>query len=342
MKYLGISIIVLVVSAGVYFSSQTTINVVTHDVYEDNYLHIKSPLSEPLALQVAPANDSLPKQLAASSLKGTEIDGAYPLDSDGNLVMALAIKKRFDYFLSTIGEYSLDEILRFIEQDMENNLTEPALSQARHLLKQYLDFKKGLMVLEQQMDVAQDYEIQDLAQFRMKLDQLKEVRREYLPPDAVNAFFEFDEVYDEFMLQQLEIQNNQQLTEQEKQQQLQSIIDDLPEDIRLVRAETQKISDTYLHVEKLRQQGASEEEIQSVRQQVYGIEATERLQVLDESRANWKSRVDNYLTELSHITQSDLSDEEKQQALNELKQEGFSEQEQARLRAYELMASESN
>lgn len=341
MKYIGISIILMVVSAGAYYSSQTTIKVVNEDIYEDNHLHIESDGELQAHLPVINTNNQLPSTLINSSLKGTHIDGAYPVDQDGNLLLSISIKQRFEYFLSLMGEYSLEEILGFISEDIDTNLQEPALSQARELLNNYIDYKYALAELEKTLASAEGYEISDLSRFRMQLEQLRDVRRSHLSSDAVNAFFGFDEVYDDFMLNTLEVQNNQQLSLEEKQEQLKALQQSLPEDIREQREQTQKISDIYLLTESMKQEGASSEEIQSVRQQAHGIEAAERLQALDESRHQWQSRVDSYLLRKSVIESDDtLTSEEKSLAINDIKEESFSSQERMRLKAFELMAQE--
>jgi len=343
MKYLGLVTILCVVSMGVYFSSNSTIHVVNKDVFEDNQLQLVDDVVPAPSTTNSNHQNDLPSQLTHSSLKGTDIDGAYPVDEDGHLIPHLSIKKRFEYFLSTIGEYSLDQILGFIQQDLEANLSEPALSEAKALLASYIEFKRQLVAVEQSLSAPQDYELNDLARFKLQLDQMRAVRRSYLSEEVVTAFFGFDEMYDDYMLSRLEVQNNTQLTALEKQQQIESLENNLPEDIRITREQTQKVSNVYKLTEAMKSEGASEEEIHEVRQQAHGIEAAERLQALDNSRAKWQQRVNDYIAAKSQIEMDEqFSEDEKQQAIFNLQSESFSEQERMRLKAYELMAQESS
>ena len=276
-----------------------------------------------------------------TSLKGTDIDGMYPVDQDGNLLLNAAIKHRFEYFLSTMGEFPLEEVMQMIRDDINDNLVSPAKEQALKLFDDYVAYKYALVELEKNFEPAQGYEISNIERFRHQLAQLRNKRREHLDSEAADAFFGFDELYDDFMLAQLEIQNNNQLTPSEKQQQLEALQDSLPEDVREMREETQRISKVFELTQEMKEEGASESEVFDYNSQQFGQEAAQRLQALDENRQAWQSKVNGYLLEKGSILKDEqLTQSEQQEKIKRLAHERFTQMELKRLPAFEAMAQD--
>jgi lipase chaperone LimK len=288
-------------------------------------------------------NNELPQALVGTSLKGTEIDGLYPVDTDGNLLLSKSIKYRFEYFLSLMGEFELAQVMEMIKDDIKSNLDGPAKEQALKLFDDYVAYKFALTELEASLSAPESYEVNDIERMRSQLQQMQDVRREYLPVDAVDAFFGFDEIYDDFMLARLEVQNNQQLTASEKQEQLNGLEQNLPQDVQTMRDETQRISQVFLLTEELSKKGATSEDVYAINEQEFGQEAALRLQELNEQRNQWQSRVDSYVNEKQAIKNDDsLTQSEVGEQLLILKDSQFSPAELAKLSAYELMKKESS
>ncbi len=285
-------------------------------------------------------HNTLPSELRDSSLKGTSIDGLYPVDADGNLLLSDDIKHRFEYFLSIMGEFSLAEVQKMIRDDIKLNLQEPALTQALKLFEDYVGYKYALAELEQSLQSPQVYEFNDIERMRYQLQLLRDKRREYFDQETVSAFFGFDEMYDDYMLSKLEIQANTQLTAEEKQAQIQSLDDALPMDVQEMRAQTNKVSDVFNLTQEMRASGANEDEIFKVNSQAFGQEAAQRLQALDEQRQVWQGKVDQYLADKSKIDNNETLSERDKSLAKELLLQDFDDNERRRLGAYELMQKE--
>lgn len=337
LKYFSIAILVMAAAISIWFIKPVT-------VIQSNSNPISSASN---AFDKANnVNDQhqpsqvLPDILKDSSLKGTLIDGLYPVDEDGNLLLSNSIKHRFEYFLSVMGEFSLDEIKTMVREDIELNLQDPARSQALQLFDDYLSYKQSLVALEQTLQAPESYEVHDIERMRYQLSQLRDKRREYFNQETVDAFFGFDEMYDEFMLSRLEIQASSQLTQDEKQAQIDSLEQSLPEEVRNMRDDTQRISQVFEKANQMRSSGATQAEIFELNSQEFGQEAAQRLQQLDYSRQAFQNKVDTYLnTKKAILDDATLSDIEKNEKLSEALS-SFDESEQRRLKAYELMASE--
>ncbi|MGR6872492.1 lipase secretion chaperone [Pseudomonas sp. HK3] len=290
--------------------------------------------------QQASRNNQLPEFLSTSSLRGTSIDGLYPVDDAGNLILSGSIKHRFEYFLSTMGEFSLEDVQKMIRDDIKSNLQEPARSQALQLFEDYVGYKYALTDLEASLDAPQDYEINDIEHMRSQLQQLRDKRREYFNQEAVDAFFGFDELYDDFMLNRLEIQASSQLSEAEKAEQISSLEQNLPEHVRSMRDETQRISQVFEITQDMRDEGASEDAIFERNSQAFGQAAAERLQVLDNKRQVFQQKADSYLAQKQTILENEsMSNTEKKEQLDELLSE-FDTDERRKLNALEIMNQE--
>lgn len=336
-KWLIAIVAMLVVCIATIFPNKSEIiysNTNAHQISNAAQVSVDTPIEH------VQYRDTLPEHLKNSSLKGTQIDGFYRVDENGNLLMSGSIKHRFEYFLSTMGEFNLEDVQKMVIEDIELNLSEPARSQAIALFDDYIGYKYALAQLEQSLSAPQGYELQDLNRMRMQLQELRDKRREYFDQETVSAFFGFDEMYDDFMLSRLEIQSNNQLSSEEKQAQILSLEDSLPENVRSMRNETQKISRVFHLTQDMKDSGASEEEIFQLNEQEFGQAAAIRLQKVQQERAKWEAKVDNFIKDKANIESNDgLSPNQKTQRINALL-EGFNQTEKTRLNAYLLMNNE--
>lgn len=85
-------------------------------------------------------------------------------------------------------------------------------------------------------------------------------------------------------------------------------------------------------------QGCTADQLHQMRADLVGPEAADRLQTLDDQRAAWKGRVDEYLAQREVIlANSSYTDGDKQTQIQQLQQNTFTTQEQLRLPAFEQM-----
>ncbi len=274
------------------------------------------------------------------SLKGTDIDGAYPVGEHGRLLAHISIRERFEYFLSLSGEFTFEEIMALIRSDINKQLTSPAKEEALALLDSYIAYKYALKNLAEILGAegGLDGKI-DLTMYRAQLEQLRDVRRNYFNVDVTEAFFGFDETYDDFTLDSLTIKHDSSLTAEEKDAQLLSLEENLPQDVLQVRSETQKITKAGQVIKKMKQEGASEEAVFNYNSQQFGQEAAERLQSASRERQALHNRVDTFLSQKAAIqADQSLNLASQKTQIESLKQASFSTLEQLRLPAFELMA----
>ena len=284
------------------------------------------------------------------TLEGTIMQQALAVDEDGNLRISSDIKRVFDFFLSTIEEEDLDIILSRIQEYLDYSLDEPALSQAKEIMTQYISLKKALFDFEVEraeslkaiMEQGGDTKgASYLSLLKEQLDAQRDLRSLHLSPETHDAFYADEEAYDSYSLARMEVNANKSLTDEEKQARFAEIDAQAPVEIVEARKEAQVTDILKAKTQVLKESGANQQEIKALRTEMLGPEAAERFEVLDQERANWNQRIERYLKARQAILSNDgLSEGDKSQQINTLRQNDFDSREQIRLGVYERRSDE--
>ena len=292
------------------------------------------PATQPhVGTSSAVASPSSAKQLPAS-FSGTQVDGVFQVDEQGNLRITRDIVQIFDYFLSAIGEETLAQSIERLQAHIRNQLPAPAEAQALALLEQYLDYKRQLVLLER--DLPQLPSLDALKQREMAVQAL---RARLFSNEAHQAFFAEEESYNLFTLERLAIQRDDSLDANAKGEALDRLRDGLPEELQ-ASVLPQLHSELRSQTSALQAAGGSAAQVQALRQQLVGNQAASRLQALDQQRQSWKQRLQRFQQEKSAIdNHPGLSPADKQAAIQHLAQEQFDERERLRLDASAQLAS---
>lgn len=261
-----------------------------------------------------------------TSLRGTEVDGELLVDARGNLVLTSQVRHLFDYFLSLIGEESGLQARQRIRDHLTAQLDEPARGQALELLETYLDYQYQLVDLEARFPVAE--RLEDLLAREQAVQQL---RARLFSREAHEAFFAGEEIYNNFTLERLTIQQDPSLSDREKGLAIEALRENLPEEMQQLLV-PQIHNDLREQTLALRAAGADEGRIRQLRMGMLGPEATERLEELDRSRAEWRERVAAFQQERERIlSQPGLAESDRRAAVNALLEEQFTANERLRL-----------
>lgn len=288
---------------------------------QDKRINTRATLPPP----IAPARLT-PAAQEPTSLRGTEVDGELLVDARGNLVLTSQVRHLFDYFLSLIGEESSQQARQRIRDHLTAQLDEPARGQALELLETYLDYQYQLVDLEARFPVAE--RLEDLLAREQAVQQL---RARLFSREAHEAFFAGEEIYNNFTLERLTIQQDPSLSDREKGLAIEALRENLPEEMQQLLV-PQIHNDLREQTLALRAAGADEGRIRQLRMGMLGPEATERLEELDRSRAEWRERVAAFQQERERIlSQPGLADSDRRAAVNALLEEQFTANERLRL-----------
>lgn len=281
----------------------------------------------------SPATKTNAQQLPAS-FNGTQVDGVFQLDEQGNLRITRDIVQIFDYFLSAVGEEPLSRSIERLQAYIRSQLPATAQTQALVLLDQYLDYKGQLVQLER--DLPQLSSLDALKQREIAVQAL---RARIFSNEAHQAFFAGDERYNLFTLERLAIQRDDSLDANAKGAALDQLRESLPEELQ-ASVLPQLHSELRSQTAALQADGGSAAQVQALRQQLVGNQAAGRLQVLDQQRQKWQQRLERFQQEKSAIDNNPgIGSSDKQAAIQRLAEEQFDEHERLRLDASAQLAS---
>lgn len=287
--------------------------------------------SEPVTLPpllARPTQAVAVPQTLPGSLRGTEVDGVFQVDGNGNLLITEDIRNIFDYFLSTLGEEPLKQSLARLRSYIDSQLPAPAKDQAHELLNQYLKYKHELISLEQNLP-----QTPDLNTLMQREQAVLSLRQQLFSQEVQQVFFGDEQTLNQFTLNRLVTLHDATLTDEQKTARVQQLRDQLPEALQdhvITRLQVELRQQT----QALQARGANAQEIRRLRQQTVGVEATQRLEDLDQRRAQWQQRLTAFNAERAKIRANQgLSDTDKHSAESQLLTQHFSDTERLRVEA---------
>jgi lipase chaperone LimK len=270
------------------------------------------------------------------SLEGTEVDGVLEVDANGRLKITSGIRNVFDYFLSIAGEEPMEKTLQRLRAYIRHKLPAGAAAEAEQILDGYLAYKKGLASLP---NLGHSSGAIDIGLVRQQMQQVQALRTQYLSAEVIGAFFGNDDAYDRYSLARYEILQNKQLSPQQRAQQLAANEQQLPADMKVSMEEINKLQNLQELTTDWQTRKGSPAELRQIREALVGAEATARLETLDQSRAEWNQRMQTWLQERSSLmNNANLSAQDKQAQLIELRAQRFNASEITRVEALERIS----
>jgi lipase chaperone LimK len=287
---------------------------------------IKQSQSQELTLESAPtsANPSSPFQDFNTNppkyLSDTELRGQLTTLVDGSLLITDEIRKRFDYFYMMTGDRSQQDINAIIIDHIRQQLSQPAQNQALDLLQQYTDYLNEYATFSQGLDIQI---MQDDPQW--VASEILNMRIFHLGEETSELFFGQQEILRSNFLQQ----ENNLLSAQ--------MLENQSKTLRLTNLQQQTAT--------LKIENADNEVIHTMRVELVGEEAANRLTQLDADRRNWQEKQQAYKvlkaqwSEASGLSNNDKINVFEKQAIEVL---ALTEGELKRLKALDYIQSKSN
>ena len=124
-----------------------------------------------------------------TSLRNTPMPEHLDINDDGSLIINKKILHLFEFYLSAMGEESIEVIITRIKSSLREQLTAQALDEALHILEGYLQYRNEITAIKQEYNQAigaNDYSLEHVINAR---DELIEARWRFLSKDVITAFF---------------------------------------------------------------------------------------------------------------------------------------------------------
>jgi lipase chaperone LimK len=235
-------------------------------------------------------------------LNGTDIRGAFHLDSQGKLIVSRSIKQRFDYFFLMTEDKTLTEILNVIAGHLQDELQEPALSSAQRILENYTEYFHQYNKLMTQQEGLSQNDVHWLS------EQITQLRHQTLGQEISDIFFAKEDA--------LRQQALNAIADHDGQSQL-SKHHEIPAHITKNQEKTLSYITSKKILNKALNENKSPQQIQQLREELYGHDAAQRLKKLDEKRSQWQVYVQRYQQLKQQLTASGISNLDIKEQINE-------------------------
>jgi lipase chaperone LimK len=263
--------------------------------------------------------------LANGSLRGTEPDGGVSVGFGGHLKPDMALRRLFDYYLVLLGETDLSSIRTLLHDDLlRRRLDPPLIDEVMASFDRYTHYQQAALALANQPGLSME----------QQLAQVTALRRQMLGDETAEAFYGDEQRRQQQSLQRLAIQSDTSLSPAEKARRLQALDAALPAAEQEAQAQVSLGTTVQEQTEAFDAAQTDADTRHAERAQLFGDAAADRLQQLDQSRAQWQARLDAY-TQQSQAIQADstLTSAQQQAALQQLLTSSFHGGEQVQVQA---------
>lgn len=281
------------------------------------------------------------------SLQGTQIDGEIIIDENKQLVVTEGLRRLFDYFLSALGEEDEAVIYARVESYIRHHTPEPAASQAVAIFDQYITYLKAISEIEQrygnlQLQAAKSGEL-DLNVVAQQKQDVAKLRQQYFTKETITAFFGAEEEYDDYSMEMVRINQNQQLTDVQKEAARQNYISRMPDNaLKAGITQQANLNELMNRTKQMQAKGATAQELYNMRRDLVGAPAAARLAQVDAEDANFAQRFDQYQAQKQRLLSQSADKTQAQTQINQIEQQLFSEAERKRLVGYAALQQQNS
>ncbi|WP_367108425.1 lipase secretion chaperone [uncultured Psychrobacter sp.] len=277
------------------------------------------------------------------SLQGTDVDGEIVIDENQQLIVTEGLKRLFDYFLSALGEEDEATIFARVESYIRSFVPEPAASQAMVIFNNYIAYLKAIPKIEKhygnlQLQATQNGEL-DLNMVAQQKQDVARLRQQYFDKNTIAAFFSVEDEYDNYSIEMVRINQNDQLSKAQKQVARQDYISRMPDNATKAAIQQQaNLNELMSRTEQMKNEGATPEQLYNMRRELVGAPAAARLAQLDEEDANFDQRFKQYQAQKQIIVNQNndnaATNDQTSAQIRQLEQQLFSDTERKRLTGY--------
>ena len=273
------------------------------------------------------------------SLQGTEVDGEIIIDANKQLVVTEGLRRLFDYFLSALGEEEESVIMARVEHYIRHHTPEPAASQAVALFDQYVAYLKAIAEIEKrygnlQLQASKSGKL-DLNMVDQQRQEIARLRQQYFDQPTITAFFGAEDSYDDYSIEMVRIEQNEQMSDAQKQAARRDYVSRLPESaIKTNITQQANIGELMTRTEQMKAAGASPEALYEMRRELVGAPAAERLAQVDREDASFDARFTQYEAQKQRLLGQSIDPAQAQIQIEQLEQQLFDDTERKRLSGY--------
>jgi lipase chaperone LimK len=276
------------------------------------------------------------------SLSDSPLPSALDTNEHGELIINMKVKRLFEFYLSAMGEETLAECILRIRHALAQQLPEAELAKGLEILEGFLQYQNHIGEIKNNFSARYDDQIYDLERIKEMKQTVRESRSLFLSQETSLAFYQQEDEYDDYMIKKVAIRANRELTAEQKQIEYERLNQESPAWISQQEQQASLINTVKTQEKSLRESGADESAIHELRVANYGEQAAQNLAALDQKRAQWAARVSQYRLESESILlNANYTQVEKNQLLQDIRQQHFSGSELIRISALDKIAADN-
>lgn len=287
---------------------------------EHTYPPIASEVNSVIASALSPRLTL--SELQSTSRHDVDVPHSINVDTNGNLVADEDLRTLMDFFLALDGEKDLAQIRALFLAAAAAQCDPACVDAVAAIFDQYQAY---LAAME-----SQQPELSGTDDLQARLQAVSSLRQQLLGQELASGLFAYEEAYDTYRINQWAIRNDANLSAGEQQQQLDILRASAPPGLQEREQQNRRLH----QARQLRQKmGSNTAELYAARIDLLGQDAADRLQQLDQQRAQWDQRYQQYRQELTALQTSNISEQDQAQQVTALRQRHFSGSESTRVEA---------
>ncbi len=258
------------------------------------------------------------------------------LDDSGRLIPDQIAKQALENGFMSLGPDLSSEGMSELQELIRIGLPGEAGEQAAQILENYYQFRLAEMEFNQQMEnplpTTEPGQMADPLAAVDQHEKLVQLRRSFLGNEVADQLFAVEDTQARHMFDVIAVQQNADLTDEEKQNQLATLQMQLNENlVALGQLEPEEAAAEQ--VQRLREQGAPTDDIYATREAILGTESAEELAAADREEARWQNRFGGFWQARQDVMEAGLDEAERESQLGQLLDQYFSPEERERARA---------
>jgi len=256
------------------------------------------------------------------------------LDENGRVVPDQTAMQALEKGYSELGPNLSPEAMSELQELIRVGLPGPAGEEAARILENYYRFRAAETEFNQ-LRAAQAGSNGPMGNQLPTVDSYEELvalRRSYLGKEIADSLFAVEDAQARHMFAAIAIQQDADLTAEEKQAR-QAALQARLNDRLLAVGQLEPEEVAAEKVRRLRESGASNADIYSTREAMLGAQSAYELAAADRDEAQWQRRFNGFWQARRYVMQAGLDEAERERQIEQLLDQYFSPEERDRARA---------
>lgn len=252
----------------------------------------------------------------------------FVVDRHGKLIVNDNTKSALDVLLAELPANPSPIDLEKLRTTLVEDLSSDVAGKIATLMQRYLEYRKAESAL------AVEVQSEKIIDAKEAFTKTMALRRSFFDAETAQALFGVQEALALYDIETTRIQADAKLGADQKSRRIKALREALPAEVAVVLLEPDDSVQLQEQVAALRQRGATENDVLQLRQQTLGIEGAKAVSEMEVQKNEWERRFQAYLQQKNLIMLSPTNPAQKQQQIEALLRQHYSEEEVPAVKAY--------